>query len=436
MDFTPHSDKQERLIFSEKRIRAGFSGIQWGKTISGALSLAQLTHEFIDPGDAFIITAPNYKTMMQSTLPPFKQIMDGRYHYNKKDEVFEIYGGGSIYLRTGTDPDSIVGITNVRGIWCDEAGLYSLYFWENIQGRASFKEAPIILTSSPYALNWCYKEIILPITRDPHCRPDVELVQARSDENPYFPKAEYESKKKTMDPRRFNMMYGGGWEKMQGLVYDCFSSEENVCSPSSLPAGTKFIAGVDWGYTHPFVIIVRGITPSGNHYQVAEFYKTNMSLEKMKEAAAQKKSTWGIEKFICGPDRPENIAAFCSAGLPAVAADNIVQKGIDAHYTLIETRRYKIFEGTSPHTMDEYEKYHWPSPEELEPDQDSKQRNPVKQDDDCMDANRYISIAYPHENAAKRPPKTPEQKKQMEIQEQMEALKKKRRPSERTENWS
>ena len=36
----------------------------------------------------------------------------------------QIYGGGKVWCRTGTDPDSIVGITNVRAIWGDEAGLF------------------------------------------------------------------------------------------------------------------------------------------------------------------------------------------------------------------------------------------------------------------------------------------------------------------------
>jgi hypothetical protein len=133
------------------------------------------------------------------------------------------------YMRTGTEPDSIVGITNVRAVWGDEAGKYSLYFWENIQGRASFKDAPIMLTSTPYAMNWFFKEILKPYktkTRD-----DLLVIQAKSCDNPYFPMAEYERRRLTMDPRRFNAMYNGEFEKMQGLVYDCFSEETHVVNP-------------------------------------------------------------------------------------------------------------------------------------------------------------------------------------------------------------
>ena len=155
---------------------------------------------------------------------------------------------------------------------CDEAGLYTLYFWENIQARASFKEAPIRIVTSPYSLNWLYKDYIRPYRKDPSLVPDALVIQARSDENPYFPRKEYERKKRTMDPRRFNMMYGGQFDKAEGLVYDCFDEIEHVCEPFILPAGTVYYAGVDWGYTHPFALVVRAITPDGFHYQISETY--------------------------------------------------------------------------------------------------------------------------------------------------------------------
>ena len=145
---------------SDKLITLCGTGIQWGKTMTGAVRLKVAMHKFTDPTDAFILMAPNYKIMQQSCLPAFLRIMDGLGTYNKVEAAFHMNGGGICYMRTATDPDAIVGITNVRHIWADEAGLYSLYAWENMQARASFKEAQITLTTSPYSLNWVYKELI------------------------------------------------------------------------------------------------------------------------------------------------------------------------------------------------------------------------------------------------------------------------------------
>ncbi len=436
MHWSPHSDKQERALDSTKPIVVVGSGIQYGKTAVGAVKTKIAAHTYRHPEDNHLVLAPTYKVMQQSTLPPFLRIMAGYGDYKKADGEFKVHGGGTIYLRTGTDPDSIVGITNVRSIWGDEAGLYSLYFWENIQARASFKEAQITLTTSPYSLNWLYKEIIKPKLKNPEARPDVDLIQARSDENPYFPKAEFDRKKLTMDPRRFAMVYGGSWERPAGLVYDVFDDEENQCEPFQLPTGTKYYAGVDWGYTEPFAFVVRAITPDGRHFQVSEFYKSGLTINDMVAVAKQKQTVWGIGPIYCDPSQPGAIEEFNRNGLRAIPANNDVRVGIDRHYELVKTRRYKVFKSTSPYSLDEYDSYHYPDPEDIKPDQTIKEAKPVGQNDHAMDANRYVTVMT-HFTDVKRMPHTGSDEKPHESsQQKIERLKRGRRGTGNTENWS
>jgi hypothetical protein len=219
---------------------------------------------------------------------------------------------------------------------------------------------------------------------------------ATSIDNPYFPKHVWESRKRTMDPRRFAAMFGGKFEKMEGLVYDCWDDTENIVKPFRLPDTALYFGMIDWGFTHPFVLLVRAVVPApsglSQHYQVSEFFKPGQTIDDQKRVAAGLKSVWGIQKFFCGPDQPGSIEAFNRAGLVAVGADNDVRGGIDVHYDLVKSRRYQVFEGTSPHTVDQHNSYHYPEPRDLKPDQDDKEQNPVKQDDDAMDANRYGSV--------------------------------------------
>jgi len=388
-----HSLKQEQAIFSENRITVVGTGTQWGKTTVGALRMKHKLFTFKNKDDAFIITAPDYKTMQQSTLKAFLPLMKGWGVYRKADATFEMHKGGIVYFRTETHPDSIVGITNVRHIWGDEAGKYSLYFWENMQARADFLGASIDLTTSPYSLNWVWRDLIKPWRAGK--RPDVNVIQAASWESPYHslhdPKKRDE-KRSTMDARRFQMLYGGEFGQMAGLVYDCFDEHENLCEPFQLPSGTRYVAGVDWGFTDPFVLKVRAITPSGHHYAISEFYKTGMTLSKILDVAKQKKQIYGIEMFYCDPSQPGHIEEFNQNGLPAVGADNDIRRGIDLHYELIKSRRFKIFKGSSPYTMDELETYHYPEPEDLGPDDDSKEQLPVGQGDHALDVDRYLTI--------------------------------------------
>ena len=226
MDFVPHSEKQEEALFSEAPITVVATGIQWGKTRVGSWFIKRLMHYFPSKDNAFIVVAPTYKIMEQSSLPAFLEIMQGTGKYNGQRNTFTLFGGGTVYFRTATDPDSIVGITNVRGIWGDEAGKFPRYFWDNIEGRAAFKNCQIIITTSPYSLNWLFKDVIKPYKMGE--RDDVNYITASSIENPYFPREVYEKRKKQMDPRRHAAMYDGVFERMQGLVYDCWDDEDNT----------------------------------------------------------------------------------------------------------------------------------------------------------------------------------------------------------------
>lgn len=432
MEFQPHSDKQYQAIMSDKKITACITGIQWGKTSAGAIWLKRQMFTHTAKTDAFLLTAPTFKIMTQSSLPAFMAVMGDYGSYSQKDAVFTTHWGTKCYMRTSTDPDSVVGITNVRAVWADEAGKYGLYFWENIQTRASFRDAPLCITTSPYALNWVYKDIIRNVERGK--APHVELIRAASWENPHFPKADIERRKATMDPRRFNAVYGGVYSKMQGLVYDCFEEDLHLIDPIAFPVGTQFVGGIDWGFTEPFVLTIRAITPDNRHYQVSETYRSGLRLGEVIEICRQKHAIYQLKMVYCGPERPENIQELCANGIPATAAINDIRLGIERHYELLKTGHYKIFKGTSPYTVDELDTYHYPSPDDLEPDQNAKDQNPVQQDDHAMDSNRYISVMTYKGKLAKKPtvPQDAGQKKLSDSEEILRLLKRKRSYSE---NW-
>lgn len=392
MKFKPHSKPQELALLSKSPITLLATGIQFGKTTVLSLRMKMAMHRYRDPLDNFLITSPTYKILSQSTLPPFLRWMEGCGKYHKQENYFQMNGGGKCYFRTATDPDSVVGITNVRHIAADEAGLYSLYFWENIQARAAFKNAQIDLGTSPYSLNWVYKDIIRPKQKSNDARPDINYIKARSVDNPHFSLEYYQRMKETMDERRFRSMFGGEWEKMDGLVYDCFDDGENTITPFDLPAGTVFYAGVDFGTTAPFVLVVRAITPNGDHFQINEVYKTGLTILDMIKHAKQRLQYYPIKMFYCDPSSPGYIEEFNRAGLPATGADNSIRKGIDFHYELIKSRRYKIFRGDNKFSIDEYESYHYPSEDEVKQDTKIVDNLPVKQNDHAMDANRYVTI--------------------------------------------
>jgi hypothetical protein len=409
--FRPHSLKQERAIKTRKPILLLGTGTQWGKTNVGAVRMKQMTHTYTESSDNFLITAPTYKILKQSTLPAFLDIMKDCGRYNHTEGEFKVKGGGTVFLRTETHPDSIVGITNIKHIWGDEAGKYRLYFWENLQARADFCGCGIDLTTSPYSMNWIPKELIKPTERGQ--RDDVEYIQAASWENPYHSlhKPEnLEQKRRTMDARRFDMIYGGLFGQMAGLVYNCFDEDLHVVKPFQLPTGTRYFGGIDWGFNDPFVLKVRAITPTGHHFAISEFYKIGMTPSEIITVVKQKKETFGITTFFADPSRPEYIEELNRNGISCLPAENKITHGVGLHYDLIKSGKYQLFAQANLKTLDEYSTYHYPEPEELAPDEDSKEILPVGQGDHCMDAERYITVMT-YRRAEKHTPLAPEERK-------------------------
>lgn len=432
--FEPHSDKQSQIVFSEANLTIAACGTQYGKSLAGAAWFLRQLHLFSEPGDNFIVASPTYKILQQSILPYFLTFARHLGVYSKVDSVFELFDGRRVFFRTETDPDSVVGIPKTRAYWLDEAGKVSLYFHENLQARAAAVGARGLYTTSPYSRNWLYKNYIKPKGRKE--LPGITLVQAASWENPYHSLADPDKRRQMraeMDPRRFEMLFGGEWGKQSGLVYDCFDDVENVCDALRLPNGTQFYGGIDWGHTEPFVIVVRAITPDGLHYQVSEFYKTGMTIVEQRQVALSKMQTWGIKQFYCGHERPENILLFNQAGIPAVPVpEKKIQAGTDLHYELIKTRRYKVFAGSSPYTLDEYETYHYPEPTDLKADEEAKDNAPVGQFDHCMSANRFITLRT-YRGHLKRLAFTPDDSRGPDLQETQEArLRRLTRPIQKT----
>lgn len=380
--------QQAKAFTSKKRIILFVGGLQIGKTTVGSAALGRWA--FQQPRHLnYIIAAPNYKMLSQATLPKFLKFFGDKGTYHGSKQEFHFYHGPIVYIRTATHPESVEGITDVGGIWGDEAGLFSKYFFENLMGRAAFKQAQMILTSTPYALNWLYE---LWKDKQSNTRDDIEFIGLKSVDSPYFPKEEYDRQKKLLDPRRFAMKYEGEFGKMVGLVYEDVPSIRSF----QLPTGTKYYAGIDWGFHDPFVIHTRAVTPEGIHYQCDEFGKSGMMLSDMIQAIIQRHRIYNYQLTFCDPSRPEYIKEFNAHGIKAVAADNTINLGIDRHKELIRTNRFFIFQDRCSMTLDEYSTYHYPEPKELGIDDNAKEIVPVDANNHFMDASRYVSMGLHH----------------------------------------
>ena len=387
--------KQEQAIVSNKRIVNCISGIQGGKTLIGALKTRVAVSRNKDRDVCFIVTVPTYKTWAQATSFHFNRLFGGLGEHNKLESVFNLYDGRKIYIRSMDNVWSIEGITNCVFIWNDEVGQNRYQAWVNIMGRAAFKEAQIFNTTTPYALNWLYHDLYKPWTEGKLS--DVDVVQWRSIDNPYFPKSEYERQRKMLDSRVFAMKYEGTFQKMAGLVYEDFDRDLNQKDDFDWRRFREryyVYAGVDWGFSNPFAVVVRLIARDGSEdYQLDEFMRSYMTPEECVRVARDLQRQYGIEVFFCDEEAPDYIKAFNNAGLhasPVKKGKGSVMEGIGLHNTLIKTRMHKLIRGKNPLTMDEYETYQFA--EKIDRYENSEEK-PVDANNHLLSATRYVTMA-------------------------------------------
>lgn len=399
--------KQEQFFYSDNKINVFCGGIQSSKTTTGALRFVPKgLLKFRSPEDNFLIAADTYKTLSQATIPTFLKYARQFGKMNGSKAEFKTKWGSTVYFRTGTEPDSVEGIPNVRRCWLDEGGKCTLYFFENIMGRAARIEAPVDITTTPYAMNWLAK---LGQDAKRGKRSDVTLIHCKSVESPYFSKTEYERQKTLLDPRRFAMKYDGEFGQIEGLVYDLY--ENCLVQHVAMPTGTVYYAGVDWGYfPDPFCVVIRGVTPDGVHFRVAEYYRTYLTIPDIVEVM---KSYHGLYKFksvFCDPSQPAHIDELSRHGIPAQSANNDIRYGIDLHYSLMKQGKFFILQDQNPVGIDEYSTYHYREQEELGFDDDraKKASLPVDQNNHGMDADRYLTVSLVELAGDKIAPKVPE----------------------------
>lgn len=375
---------QDQAIFAKERFVALIAGIQSGKTIGGAIWARMMFDKY--EGDDGLIAAPNYKILQQSTLPKFFEINpDLKRYYRKGDSIIEVPGRGKIYIRSTDNPNVIEGMT-LRWIWPDEAGQMKLDAWINFQGRLSILQGSLLITTTPYALNWLKTDFYDKWKKGVK---DYKVVQFRSVDSPYFPKEEFERVKNTMDARTFRRRYCGLLEKMEGLVYDDFMPSIHIIEPKKIEF-KEVIAGIDWGFNHPTAIAIIGVDKDNCFYLIDEYYERGKITSEIIEKLKFYQDKYKVRFWYPDPAEPDRLEEMKQAGLfprEVNKGKGSVSLGIDKVRALIKENRFKVF-NTCKYAIEEFNLYCYP-------DEDKGiKEEPIKENDDLMDAGRYAIMTY------------------------------------------
>lgn len=377
----PHPG-QAPIITAQHPTVAAIAGSGGGKTIIGLVKASIYLQHLGGPG---IVVEPTERMLDRNILqaapgrPSFLGLLkyiDRGVRYLRQDRaIYTKYG--PIYLFSATNPEGMEGL---HAAWAllDEAGQMSKLVFETARRRVSFREGPLLLTTTPYNRGWLYRDVYLPWKAGDS---SILVSQFSSLANPNFSKDIYDQRKREMDPARFRMFYEGGFERPEGMIYSQWE-DSMLVDPFEIPEEWDRLGGLDYGFNHPTAAVFLARSNDGVYYLHDEYRQAGKLMEKnyhaMEALCASKVPIWYDD-----PAGAQNSAEMRRLGLPVRAAENEVQAGIDTLGTLMAQGRFKVFR-TCPLWQEEVEGYVW--------DRDAGDNfteKPLKQDDDLMDATRY-----------------------------------------------
>lgn len=386
-DFHPHPG-QKLVLDSPRRYIATISGVQGGKTTVGAIWFLQEIYKDYQAGiqGDYLVVAPTNKLLQQSTLVKLKEVMPSDWgQYREQKQVYELKWGSRIFVRSAEDPNYLEGMT-LRRVWADEAGQMKAQVWIILQARVAVNRGRILMTSTPYAQNWYYRDIYKKagwlngehqLDRDE----DIEVISWGSIDNPAFPKEEVEKAKSKMSQALFERRYCGMFTQLEGLVYPF--GETDIAQPFDIPGEWKRFGGMDFGRSEPTAIVDITEDPKAHvFYVTSEYYRSNGLLKDMADWI----SNTTMARVLADPQSAQLIAELRQHhGLGQVQpADNDIDVGIERITTLLKEGRLKVFSNCK-NLIDEFETYHYRAPDPDKPHVDK----PVSRDDHALDALRY-----------------------------------------------
>ena len=394
--------KQHEFLASNAHFAAFIAGIGSGKTTTGThrgvrAAFGQIGTEIIPTPNTGMVCAPTYDMINLIVVPSYYEVLGGTVDeggliadYNKSEKVMTLVNGSKIVFRSTDNPERLRG-PNLSWIHMDEAALMSEDVWKILFGRirADGKFGYIWLTSTPAGRNWIYQKWVQDKRNSYH------LVRMHTFENIFLHHEFLQELALEYAGDYAKQELGGAFVGFKGLIYPEFNPDRHIFDGElDLSRYAYFVAGVDWGFASPGVILIGGVDSDGRIDIVHEDYTKRRGIEDWASVAYQYHEMYNIQTFFCDPSKPDYIQKFAEAGLNAIGADNTVESGIQDVRKLITQRDdnkvpYLRLHNVTPWTQTEFTQYQWLT-RNIQGVGEVNLDVPKKAKDHTMDSLRYL----------------------------------------------
>lgn len=403
MDYNPH-EKQEDFHLSLARVRGAFAGKRGGKTEAGAVEAILCTneqkgykHSDVDPYIGVVIapTSDMLRRLSLQKLLAYSKPFVTNYHQTHQEIDWQ--NGSRIYGISADKPQRLEGI-KANWIWMDEVFQMDEQIFLEALARVSDTEGLIWCTGSlgtqytnPKS-HWVYR----------HFKERPLLGSAcfewSTADNPYYPRAELERLKDTLDPRTYRQMFEIDWSVPgTALVYDDFS-DANILNGYTYDPKLPTFVSVDWGWTHPAAALFFQYDKSRDTvYCFDEIVKSKLKIEQLYDLIMAK--PYRITEWICdiagNQEREQtgisNVQWFKNKGINFKFRTSAINYGVSIVRSYIKNTkgvvRFYLDGKKCPKTLDNIYNYSYEEKNGM-----IVSENPLKENDDAVDSLRYYFV--------------------------------------------
>jgi PBSX family phage terminase large subunit len=268
-----------------------------------------------------------------------------------------------------------VGSVELGWAFIDEAVEVNEADWIMVKGRLSWPGIAwhqlAAATNPASPAHWLKRRFTPP-------SPERVYLHASTLDNPALP-ADYVAEASAMGDGYFRQRYiAGEWVAAEGQIWQLPDAQIGTVAQQKW---RRSVAGIDWGYQHPFACEVIVETGLGRRAVAAEVYVRSRTLKDIIPSLKAIQATWGVETFYADPSEPAYIDECRQAGLPVQEAVNDVLPGLTA--VTEEIAKGLLVSPDCSGLLGELPGYVWAS------DRNGVRDVPVKQNDDACDALRY-----------------------------------------------
>lgn len=182
----------------------------------------------------------------------------------------------------------------------------------------------------------------------------------------------------------------GKWVAAEGVIYKDYNESKHMIESVDDVEFVRYFCGVDWGYEHHGVIVVMAEDVNNNLYVLEEHAHRHQEIDFWVERAREVRERFGSAiPFYCDSARPEHVQRFKREGYNTKNANKAVVSGIEEVAKHMKTGAFFVHKGKTKLFQQEVFTYCW----------NPTTGEPIKQNDDCMDAIRYA--IYTHRKRGK-----------------------------------